>query len=278
MIAPAIAAPPARASTGDIDTTMPDHISPTAARLYLSCSLKFYFERVLEIKKPAAPGLHLGKAVHAALQAFHLARWRGGHDSPEAVEQSYRDAFWRLEREEGPVGFADGAEREKSLDAGLRVVRAYLESPEALKAKPVGVEVYLSERIPGLPVPLSGAIDLVQSDLAPVDFKSAAARPDPEQAAFENELQLVSYQLLIEATAGRTPPSLNLVFLVKTKVPQVVRVKVPPAEDGRKDRAVAMLNAAVDGIAEKRFHPAPGMQCSWCGYRQECMLWEVEEI
>ncbi len=278
MIAPATTAARVAPSPEYERDAMPGHISPTAAKAYLSCSLRFYFERVAEIRKPAAPGLHLGKAVHAALQAFHLARWRGGDDSPAAVEQSYRDAFWRLEREEGPVGFADGAEREKSLDAGLRVVRAYLESPEAPAGKPVGVEVYLSERIPGLPVPLSGAIDLVQSDLSPVDFKSAAARPDPDQAAFENELQLVSYQLLIEATAGRTPPSLDLVFLVKTKAPQVVRVKVPPAEDGRKDRAVAMLDAAVTGIAEGRFQPAPGMQCSWCGYRQECMLWEVEDL
>lgn len=278
MIAPATAKAPAAASPGYEDNATPAHISPTAARLYLSCGLKFYFERVAEIKRPTAPGLHLGKSVHAALQAFHLARWRGGDDSPGATETAFRDAFWRLEREEGPVEFADGAEREKSLDAGLRVVRAYLESPEALQGKPVGVEVYLSESIPGLPVPLAGAIDLVQADLCPVDFKSAASRPDPDQAAFENELQLVCYQLLIEATAGKAPPSLDLVYLVKTKTPQVIRVKVPPAEDGRKDRAVAMLNAAVDGIAEGRFHPAPGMQCSWCAYRQECMRWEVEDL
>jgi putative RecB family exonuclease len=176
------------------------------------------------------------------------------------------------------VEYDDPSEREKSLEAGLRVVRAYMESPEALKGKPIGVEVYLAESIPGLPVPLTGAIDLVLADLCPVDFKSAAARPDPDQVAFENELQLVCYQMLIEATAGKTPPSLDLVYLVKTKTPQVIRVKVPPAEDGRKDRAVAMLNAALDGIAERRFHPAPGMQCSWCGFREECMRWEVEDL
>ncbi|HPA20421.1 MAG TPA: PD-(D/E)XK nuclease family protein [Verrucomicrobiae bacterium] len=119
MIAPAITAPIARSSAGDNGRVAQDHISPTAAKLYLSCSLKFYFERVAEIKKPAAPGLHLGKAVHAALQAFHLARWRGGDDSNDAVEQAYRDAFWRLEREEGPVGFADG-DRVRTATAARR--------------------------------------------------------------------------------------------------------------------------------------------------------------
>ena len=44
-----------------------------------------------------------------------------------------------------------------------------------------------------------------------MDFKSAAARPDPGHAAFEHELQLVCYQLLLEATTGETPPALELV-------------------------------------------------------------------
>lgn len=80
--------------------SLPRHISPTAAKSYLSCSLRFWFERVVCIRKPTTPALHLGKAVHAALQAFHLARWRGGDDSVEAVSAAYEDAFLRLEREE----------------------------------------------------------------------------------------------------------------------------------------------------------------------------------
>jgi putative RecB family exonuclease len=64
---------------------LPDHISPTAAKNYLGCSLRFYFERVACIRKKTPPALHLGKAVHAALQTFHLARWRGGDDSPETT-------------------------------------------------------------------------------------------------------------------------------------------------------------------------------------------------
>ena len=57
--------------------TLPDHISPTAAKAYLGCSLRFYFERVACIPRPTGPALHLGKAIHAALQRFHLAMWRG---------------------------------------------------------------------------------------------------------------------------------------------------------------------------------------------------------
>lgn len=252
--------------------TLPQHISPTAAKSYLSCSLRFWFERVACIRKPTTPALHLGKVVHAALQAFHLARWRGEDDSVEAISEAYQIAFLRLEREEGPVCFDDGAEREKCRQDGLRVLAAYLDSPEAMKEKPRAVEVQLREEIPGLSVPLTGAMDLVEGNFTPVDFKSAAARPDPDHAAFDHEIQLVSYQLLLEAI-GETPPSLDLVFLVKTKTPQVIRVSTPPADVHRKRRVTALLETAVEGIASDRHHPQPGMHCSWCQYRNECRSW-----
>jgi putative RecB family exonuclease len=282
---PGVASTPSRPFTTGLTPwaqSLPQHISPTAAKSYLSCSLRFWFERVACIKKPTTPALHLGKAVHAALQAFHLARWRGEDDSVEAVAAAYEAAFLRLEQDEGPVKFDDASEREKCRQDGLRVVAAYLDSPEAMKEKPRAVEVLLKEDIPGLSVPLTGAMDLVESNFTPVDFKSAAARPDPNNAAFDHELQLVSYQMLLEAATGEKPPSLDLVFLVKTKTPQVIRVQSPPADAHRKQRVTALLETAVEGIANSHHHPQPGMHCSWCQYRTECKAWlpgmTVEDI
>lgn len=251
----------------------PEHISPTAAKSYLGCSLRFYFERVLRLPRPTSPALHLGKAVHAALQRFHLALWRGEDHRSATVADFLLDAFRQLERDEGPVSWTATATREKCLADGERVVAAYLASPEVLAEMPRAVEVFLSERIAGLSVPLTGAMDLVRRDLTPVDFKSAAARPDPQQAAFDHELQLVAYQLMLESATGEKPPGLDLMFLVKTKVPQVIKVSVPPADRHRKERVVRLLDTAVEGIASGRFHPQPGMHCSWCQFRSECAAW-----
>ena len=171
------------------------------------------------------------------------------------------------------MNFKTDKAREKARQDGLRVVAAYLDSPEAMKEKPRAVEVLLKEDIPGLSVPLTGAMDLVEGDFTAVDFKSAAAKPDPKNAAFDHEIQLVSYQLLMEAATGETPPSLDLVFLVKTKTPQVIRVKSRPADEHRKRRVVSLLETAVQGISEDRFHPQPGMHCSWCQFRNECAQW-----
>ena len=266
-------AEPVLLAPGTWSRTLPEYISPSAAKSYLSCSLQFYFERVACIKKRTSVALHLGKAVHAALQSFHLARWRGGDDSPDALAAAFEKSFTDLERDEGPVSFKDNDDREEARLDGLRVLAAYLDSPEAMKAKPRAVEVMLTEDIPGLSVPLKGAMDLVEGNFTPVDFKSAAAKPDPANVAFDHEIQLVSYQLLLEAATGEVPPSLDLVFLVKTKKPQTIRVKSKPADDHRKWRVVNLLETAVQGIASKRFYPQPGMQCSWCQFRNECLKW-----
>lgn len=258
--------------TSELPRMLPTHISPTAAKSYLNCSLRFYFERVACLPRPTSPALHLGKAVHAALQSFHLARWRGGDDSPEAVATAFEESFLRLEREEGPVSHQSEEKREKCRQDGLRVIAAYLDSPEEPKDKPRAVEVFLKEDISGLSVPLVGAIDLVEQNYTPVDFKSASSKPDANTAVMDHEIQLVSYQLLLEAV-GETPPQLDLVYLVKTKVPQVIRVSAPPADRQRKDRVIRILNTAVEGIAEGRHHPQPGMHCSWCQFRHECAKW-----
>ena len=115
-------------------------------------------------------------------------------------------------------------------------------------------------------------MDLIEGNFTPVDFKNAAAKPDAANAAFDHEIQLVSYQLLMEAATGETPPSLDLVFLVKTKTPQVIRVQPPPADAHRKRRVTGLLEIAVEGIANSH-HPQPGMNCSWCQFRNEGMAW-----
>ena len=250
----------------------PDYLSPSSVKSYLSCSLRFFFERVAQIRKPTTVALHAGKAIHATLQSFNLARWRGKDSSEAVMEKTFSAHFLELEKTEGPVDYDDEA-RQKVRSCAWNTVKAYMDSDEVSSQMPLGVEVGLSATIPGLPVPVRGVIDLVQHDLTAVDYKSAAAKPDAGHAAFDHELQLVTYQMMIEEATGDTPPSLDLIYLVKTKTPQVIRVKTPPANEQRKQRITDLYRIAYEGITTERFHPQPGMQCSWCQYRKECSGW-----
>ncbi len=69
------------------------HISASSLKLYLGCSLKYYFKKILKLEEPTSPAFQLGKAVHAGLQAFHLGRWRGEPHDEATVIKSYNKAF-----------------------------------------------------------------------------------------------------------------------------------------------------------------------------------------
>jgi putative RecB family exonuclease len=254
--------------------TPPRQISALAAVSYLTCSLRFHLERVPWDGKNASKRLHLAKAVHAALRAFHFARFHGGDHSPGALARVFEKAFVRMEDEEGPVDFEDGADRDAFRKCGLRMIGAFLDSREASLEIPASVGVRMTEEIPGLSVPLTGVVDLIDAAGNLVDFHCVEAKPGREEAKFGHEIQLVSNQLLVESATGRRPTSLDLVFLVLTKDPQVIRMKFPPADQHRRRRVTALLEIAVVGITAGRFHPQPGIQCGVCRFRQECGAWE----
>ncbi|WP_285467719.1 PD-(D/E)XK nuclease family protein [Akkermansia sp. NBRC 115031] len=262
--------PPETSPSSDI---RPDYLSPSSVKSYLSCSLRFFFERVAQIRKPTTVALHIGKAIHATLQSFNLARWRGEDYGETAMTEAFSTHFLELEKTEGPVDYIDEETRQKVRSCAWNTIKAYMSSDEVSSQMPLGVEVGLSATIPGLPVPVRGVIDLVQHDLTAVDYKSTAAKPDNGHAAFDHALQLVTYQMMIEEATGDSPPSLDLIYMVKTKTPQVIRVKIPPADDQRKQRIADLYRIAYEGITTERFHPQPGMQCSWCQYRKECSGW-----
>lgn len=189
------------------------------------------------------------------------------------MEETFSAHFLELEKTEGPVDYVDEETRQRVRSSAWNTVKAYMNSDEVSSQMPLGVEVGLSATIPGLPVPVRGTIDLVQHDLTAVDYKSSSAKPDASHVAFDHELQLVTYQMMIEEATGDTPPSLDLIYLVKTKTPQVIRVKTSPANEQRKQRIINLYKIAYEGITTEHFHPQPGMQCSWCQYRKECSGW-----
>lgn len=246
-----------------------DYISASRLKSFLSCRLRFYFEKVLAIKKPVSPSLHFGKAVHAALQHYNKARWRGGDTSPEAVVSSFVQA---LDHPETPVEW--DSETPSDLRAkGDALLRTYLESnlhPE----KPAGVEVTLRAEPPTLALPLLGIVDLVRSDLTPVDYKTVAQTPNPAQEAWQHELQLTAYTLLIEDATGETCPGAELVFLVKTKTPKVIAHPLEAPTQLQRDRFARLVDTYAHGVANEDYYPSPGMQCSWCAFREECSAWK----
>ena len=261
--------------SGSLDESKPGdplaYLSASRLKSFLTCRLRFYFEKVLGLKAPASPALQVGKAVHAGLQHFNLARGRGGDASPAATLQAYDKAYGELEAQD-PVDYEE-KDRQGCIDTGRRVLDAYLGSDLANDPRRIlGVEAYL-RREDGLPLPLVGVLDLVLEGNVPVDFKTVAATPVLEDEAWQNELQLTAYHLLMQDATGEEPGPGELIYLAKLKTPKIIRQVLPPVTQTQIDRLKALADVYVHGVSREDYHPSPGMQCRWCSYRTQCAAW-----
>jgi putative RecB family exonuclease len=248
-------------------------ISASRLKTFLTCRLKFYYEKILGLKSPMTPSLHVGRAVHAGLQEFHKRVWREEDSSTDNIVRHYQEVYSTMEAEE-PVEYGDHS-REDSLSSGERVLKAYLDSEHARDPRRImGVEVALRAENSGLAIPLTGILDLVRDGIVPVDFKTAATTPSSTMGAWLNEIQLVAYHILLKEATGEEPGQGELVHLVKLKTPKVIKEQLPPVEQTHLKRFRALVEAYKLGVQRGEYYPSPGMQCSWCSFRgKECAQW-----
>jgi putative RecB family exonuclease len=251
-----------------------EYVSASRLKNFLSCRLRFYFEKVLALPRPLAPNLHLGKAVHAGLQHYNKARWRGGDASEQAVLAAFNTAFEHPE-DDAKVNWDEADDEGEAKTKGEAVLSAFLAHQQNLiEPLPMGVEVSVHAELPSLALPLLGVIDLVKADRTTVDYKTVGSTPNVEQEAWQHEIQLTAYALLIEDATNEPSPGSELVFLVKTKSPKVLVHRSPPATQLQRDRFARLVEIYANGVTNEHYHPSPGMQCSWCSFRQECSRWK----
>ncbi len=251
-----------------------EYVSASRLKSFLTCRLKFFYEKVQKLKKPTGPNLHFGKAVHAGLQHYNLARWRGGDRSEDSVVGAFHEAYDRDNPLE-PVSWEGPEERAELRAKGDPLIRAFLATQvNAPDQKPAGVEVSLEAEIPSLALPLLGVIDLLKADYCPVDYKTIGSTPDLRLESWLHEIQITGYSLLIEDATGEKAPGGELVFLVKTKTPKVISHFLPAPTQTQRDRFARLVETYATGVANEDYYPSPGMHCGWCPFRAECSAWK----
>jgi len=249
-----------------------EYLSASRLKSFLACRLKFYYEKVLGLPAPSSPNLQIGKAVHAGLEAFHKAQWAGEDPSPELALEAYHNAFFALEKDD-PVDYRSKP-RSECIETGKRTISAYLDSDVSKDRRAIlGVEAYLRREPDELPLPLVGVVDLVREGNVPVDFKTVGATPDLQEEAWSHQLQMVCYFLLLGDATGEVPGQAELVYLVKTKSPKIIRHQLPPIDLIQMERFKRLTDVYVQGNQRQEYYPSPGMHCRWCAYRSRCRAW-----
>jgi DNA helicase-2/ATP-dependent DNA helicase PcrA len=228
---------------------------------YLDCPARYRYAHVIRLPTPASHQMAYGRALHAAVQAYHRRQLAGLATTREELHAEL-DAAWES------VGFLTRQHEEARRAAAREALDRFWHEQQADPAHPVAVEEEFSvvmgrDRV-------RGRYDRVDVDadgrVVITDYKSADVR-DPATAArrSRDSLQLSLYALAYESQHGRLPDDLALHFLDSGLVGR----SAPTPR--RLEKAAGQVAAVSDGIRAGDFgaNPSP-MRCGFCPFRDIC--------
>ncbi len=228
---------------------------------YLECPARYRFGHVIRIPTPPSHQLVYGRALHAAVQAFHRRQMAGQAMSREDLHAAF-DADWES------VGFLTRAHEEARRASGHAALDRFWNEQQGDPARPTGVEQEFSvllgrDRVRGR---YDRVDESATGDVTITDYKSSDVR-DPATAnrRSRDSLQLSIYAMAYEAQHGRLPTELSLHFLESG----IVGRSTPSPK--RLAKAAEAVTTAATGIRAGRFEATPGaMRCGFCPYREIC--------
>jgi DNA helicase-2/ATP-dependent DNA helicase PcrA len=228
---------------------------------YLECPARYRYAHAIRIPTPASHQMAYGRALHAAVQAFHRRQMAG---RPTTLDELYAelDAAWES------VGYLTRQHEEARRAAAREALQRFWNEQQSDPARPVAVEQEFAVLLGR--DRLRGRYDRVDRDadgrVTITDYKSADVR-DPATASrrARDSLQLSIYALAYEGQHGRPPDELALHFLESGIVGRSA------SSPKRLAKATEQVRAAADGIRAGEFdaNPSP-MRCGFCPFREIC--------
>ncbi len=246
----------------------PFALSPSRAREYLQCPLKFRLSVVDKIPQPTTEAQIKGTVVHEALeQLFSLPN---ESRSAEAAKGLLPAAWDKVLQKE--VGAADAFPTPESLDRAKRDAEALVDNYFLLEVPnnldPARREDFLEVRLPS-GLALRGVADRV--DEAPdgalrvVDYKTGKA---PSPRFMDEALFQMRFYALMLRESWRLPRRLQLLYLRSVDVLTLD----PSVEDiDRFEDFVLDLWLRIERDARSgQFSPQKSPLCGWCAYQEFC--------
>ena len=252
------------------------HWSYSSISQFLSCPLRFYFQRVVRLPQPTvSSGLILGSAVHHALAEYHRGLQAGKLVPKDQLHRAVLEG-WQQRDSQARVIFKDGDSREDSIALGIALIELYLKEPEPENILRVEEEIIApmhnsqGEYLDTPLVAIADMITCVDDGLKVHEFKTSGRAYSDMEA--DTSHQPTCYVNAVQEVFG-VPARVEYTVLVKTKTPKVQRLEaVRHDEDlGRLGDLVQTIERAVEA---RIFYPVETpMNCSTCPFRQPCREW-----
>ncbi len=262
------------------------HLSASAISTYTDCSLMFKFSYVDKLKPETTPdSLVFGTVIHKVLEQFHLHRMLGESLSILELQHAFEQHWQQKAKENETILYKEGHDYESYLALGKSLLATYVTELPQTGYEVLALEEPFKLHIPGVPVPVIGAIDLIEEDQAGTiiitDHKTAGKAYTKDE--IDNNFQLTVYAMAAKAN-GFHDREIVLKFdcLVKTKKPKFLQYYTVRSPD-EEHRVVRRIQAVWNGISKGVFIPNDtSWRCKGCSFKEPCCQWfsysEQEDI
>ncbi len=253
------------------------HLSASSIGDYIDCGLLYKLGRIDKFQPDhQAEALVFGTVIHRVLESYYRNRQNGITLSIKEIHELY-EKHWR-ENAEGNenIQYSEGKDFDTLLLEGKELLTAYhYNNLNDNGFKVAGIEEAFSFTLDGCPVPIIGAMDLVEEDesgtIIIVDFKTAGRSYSIDEV--DRNFQLTLYQMAAKKN-GYDGREILLRFdcLIKTKTKKFEQYYTTRNEIDER-RAQKKITAVWKGISNGVFIPndaASNWKCKGCSYKKFC--------
>jgi len=250
------------------------HLSASSINEYVECSLLYKFGRIdklpMEFKSDA---LEFGTCIHRVLENFYQAKMMGDRMLLKDVHEFFVFTWLDMARGRDDIRYADGSDYNSLLMFGRDLLTAWYTKLPDDDFTILAIEEAFSFNLPGIDIPIIGAMDLVEQDSAGTiiitDFKTSGRAYSKDEV--DQNQQLTMYQIAAKQN-GYADHEILLRFdtLIKTKTPKFEQYWTTRTEIDER-RLIKKAAQVWDGISKGVFVANDtSWKCKGCAFKQAC--------
>lgn len=252
------------------------NLSYSSVSAYLTCGRYWKYRYLDHIPATVAPALVFGTAFHNTVETYIRNVAQSGQSA--GLVEIWEDEWPAvLEKEGDRIAWGDGSP-DALLAEGTRILQALGVVQVVNAVTPlvdpdghVHIEDFVKMEIPGVPVPIVGYIDIIDSDGVPGDFKTASGLWSEKSAL--NELQPLFYLAALEQGGHQGNPEMRFRYYVFTKTdPAKAQVIETQRTRGEVHFLFDLVREVWKGIAAGVFVPNPR---TWKCSPEYCEYWGI---
>ena len=250
------------------------HLSASSIGEYVECSLAFKFGRIdklpMEFKSDA---LEFGTCIHRVLEKYYQERMIGEKLLLKDIHQLFESTWKAIAEGRDDIRYSPGHDFKSLLMMGTDLLTTWYSKLPDDGFRILGIEEAFSFTIPGIPIPIIGAMDLMEEDDAGTiiitDFKTSGKAYSRSEV--DQNQQLTVYQIAAKKN-GYVDREILLRFdtLIKTQKPKFEQYWTTRSELDER-RLIKKAAQVWDGISKGVFVPNDtSWKCKGCAYKTAC--------